>query len=291
MKISERAMMAKLSVKGWGGSVVDKEVTEEVSRNHEASIKGAGRYSKTLVAGHFKKHLGSTVSKARQTHLALTLPWGDDGARILAASGYLHYNEQMQRRQQEFNRAADLFCKGLDEYKAEAETRLGNMYDPADYPNQKDLREMYSMNVEIGNVEESDDFRANLPEDAVKSIMEGIEHRNKVKMTNAMNDVFKRVEAVAGKMSKTLKEYKPATANGPAEGTFKDSLVTNIKDQADLLDALNITGDERIFKLKEEMLKGLVEHSPEILRNDKDLRKDTAAKAEEILKKVKTYMS
>lgn len=290
MKISERAMIAKLSIKSWGGSVVDHEVTEEVSHQHKASLKGAGRYSKTLVAGHFKKPLNSAISKARQTHLALTLPWGDDGARILAANGYLHYDAQMLKRRQDFERQVDLFCKGVDLYKQEAEQRLGDMYDPSDYPNEKDLREMYSMSVDIENVSEAGDFRAELPEDAVKAIVDGIEHRNKVKMTNAMNDVFKRVESVAAKMSKSLKEYKPATSDSPAENIFKDTLVTNIKDQADLLDALNITGDERISKIKDELLEGLVEHSPEILRSDKDARRETQAKADAILKKVRSFM-
>jgi len=107
----------------------------------------------------------------------------------------------------------------------------------------------------------------------------------------ALNSVFERIAGHAEHIMKRLREYKPAQGEGRADNIFKDSLVYNIKELAELLPGLNITGDVRIDKLQEQLLEQLVSNPPEILRADDKVRASTANKAEEILKKVKSFMA
>jgi hypothetical protein len=72
---------------------------------------------------------------------------------------------------------------------------------------------------------------------------------------------------------------------------FHDSTVYNIKELADILPALNLTGDPRLVQLQQQLVDELVEHSPEILKMDPKLRSDTARKAEKIFNKVKGFLA
>ncbi len=290
MKLSERTMLTTLRLGVWSGKLHDQDVTEEISESHKADLKDAGSYSKQIVS---RKFLGPVLSVGRvvsQTHKLLTLPWDDDGTRILTAVGHGHYTDQMRLRRHAFEAAAATFCKGLPEYITEAKVRLGTMFDPDDYPTKDELKAKFSMDVEIKSVPEAGDFRTKLSDASIKAITKDIEDRSNARVEKAMNEIFQRVYGVAEKMAERLREYKPAEEGKPSENRFKDSLVYNIKEQADLLSSLNITNDPRITQLQKQLLDELVEHSPEILRTNDRIRNKTADKAEAILKKVKQYM-
>ena len=53
---------------------------------------------------------------------------------------------------------------------------------------------------------------------------------------------------------------------------------------------LNITGDKRIDDLQKQLTDELLEHSPELLRVDPDIRKQVLSKADALLKKVNGYL-
>jgi hypothetical protein len=108
-----------------------------------------------------------------------------------------------------------------------------------------------------------------------------------------MNDVYQRIMDVTGHMVERLKNYKPPTGKGKGEMgvNFQDSTVYNIKELADILPALNLTGDHRLDTLRQRLLDDLVEHSPEILKADPKIRSETARKAEKIYSKVKGFLA
>lgn len=290
--ISERAVIARLSIGLWSGMTVDPEVTEEVSESHKADLKGAGRYSKRLVANHYMREISSKASIARQTHRLLTLPWSDDGARILSTRNYAHYTEQMRLRRLACEAAFDAFCtpEMIENYKQEARTRLGTMFDADEYPSAEDMRKKFGFRVDIDKVPEAADFRAKLTADQVKAVTKDIEGRSNERLEKAMKDIYRRVGEVTEKMAEKLKGYEPA-AEGKASGNrFRDSLVTNVIELADLMDGLNVTDDQTITDLAKRLKDELGQHSPEILRDDAKLRNATAKQAEAIYNRVKRFM-
>lgn len=285
-KLSERAMLSKLRVGMWSGQLVDHSVTEEVSDNHGAELKGAGSYSKQIVARRFLRQVGSKVSVARSNHRTMTLPWDDDGTRILSTAAYLQYAEQMRLQRVMVESAASEFVKAMPEYIAEAKTRLGTMFDKTDYPTAEEVRKKFFIDIEIRAVPEAADFRAQLSDASVKSIVKDIERRSTDRIEQAMNDVYARIADVTSKMVERLRAFKPPQGDDRAENIFKDSLIVNVKVLADLIPMLNITGDKRLIELQGRLTKDLLEYSPEILRVDPKLRAATAEKAEKILRKV-----
>lgn len=291
-KLSERAMLATLRTGVWSGNLADRAVTEEVSEMHQADSREAGRYSKQIVSRKFLNPVNSAARVARSTHRLLTLPWDDDGTRILSARGHDAYTEHMRKARIGFQQAVEMFLAGYPEYITEARKRLGTMFAEDDYPKPDELKAKFGFDVELRGVPDSSDFRVKLSDDTMKSVIKDIEKRTNARLNEALNDVFDRVAKVTEKMVEGLRAYEPTGGeNGKSKNTFRDSLVYNINEVAELLPVLNITGDERIEKLHTDLKAQLVEHSPEILRANDKLRRQTADKAEKILAKVKKYMS
>lgn len=287
--LSERAMLVTLHISSWSGMMLDREVTDEVNESYKAD-KEAGRYNKRLVASQFLKGVSSAHSNARRVHKLLTLPWEDDGTRALATVGYMTYTKMMKDCRLKAEAEVKSFLQSPDEYVREAKGRLGKMFNADDFPSSDALKGKFGFDVEIKPMPDANDFRAKLSDDQTKAIVKDIERRSNQRLENAMNDVFKRVEEMVKRMSERLRDYVPAKDGKKADGVIRDSLVYNINELADLLPALNVTGDKRIADLQKQLKDELVEHSPEILRADAKIRAQTISKADKILKKVQSYV-
>lgn len=290
-KLSERAMLVSLHIGCWSGMTMDREVTEQVMETHSAE-KDAGRYNKRLVASRFLSQVGTKISNARRTHKLLTLPWEDNGSRILSTTGHQVYTEQMRLSRLAVEAAAKEFVAGLPEYVTEAKQRLGTMFDAEDYPDAKAVKGKFYIDVEIKPLPDAGDFRAKLSDASVKAIVADIEQRTNQRIERAMDNIYERIQDVTGKMVERLRAYEPGKPGEQrSKGNFQDSLVYNIKEVADLIPSLNITGDQRLEQLRKELLDDLVEHSPEVLKADAKARKQTAAAADRIFKKVSSILA
>lgn len=287
MKISERAVLASLHVGSWSGKAYDSAVSEEVSEQKDAS-KSAGRYQKQLADAGLLRGVGGAISLARKTHERFTLPWSKD-ARILSTQTYQDYVKRMHQARLDVEAEADKATQLYPAYinSAENKKRLGKMFNPDDYPTPEEFRAKFHLDVEINKVPEAGDFRAELSEATVGAVVKDIERRSKARVDQALNNVFERVAEVTEKMVERLRAFD--NANGKVANGFRDSLVLNIKDVADMLPSLNITGDQRIEKLRDQLLDQLVQ-SPDALKANEALRKATASKAEAILNRVRGYM-
>jgi hypothetical protein len=288
-KLSERAMLATLHISAWSGMAIDQEVTDATNEDFKAA-KDAGRYNKRLVATKFLQGISSAHSNARKVHRLLTLPWEDDGTRVLATAGYITYTSKMKECRLKAEAEVKLLKGERDNIIRDGKIRLGDMFNPDDYPDIDEMIDKFDFDVEIKNMPDSGDFRAQLSDEHTKAIVKDIERRSNQRLEKAMNDIFLRVEDAVQKMSEKLRDYQPAKDGKKADGVIRDSLVYNINELADFLPLLNVTNDPRITQLQAQLRSELVEHSPEILRADAKVRAQTISKADKILKKVQSYM-
>lgn len=289
--LTERAMLAGLSIGIWSGTIHDRDVTEEAAKANDADLVGAGRYQKQIISRRYLKGVNQWASRAKNAYDVMTLPWSK-GQRILSNLGFLPFTEEMRLCRLGFEAArSDFVANGYDEAKANGRVRLGKMYDEADYPTPDNVLKKFNFSVEINPLPAAGDFRVKLTDAQVKNITKDIEFRTKERLQGAVDDVFERVKDVTGKMVEKLRGYQPAAdGKGPAN-SFQATLITNINELADLLPILNITGDPRIEKLQKQLKEELVQHGPEVLKADAKVRNDTAAKAEAILRRVSGYLA
>src|SRR5579884_3866071 len=83
--LSSRAMLCSLSISMWSARKHDPAASEEIASRHGAK-SDAGRYNKVLLPKQALAEIQKIVSEARHEHYFITLPWADDGYRVLPAA-------------------------------------------------------------------------------------------------------------------------------------------------------------------------------------------------------------
>ncbi len=99
--INERAMLVTLNISQWTGRKKDKKVTKETNAFYGAT-DASGYYSKALIPKEAVKPISQVVSTARTFHYENTLPWGDNGERLLPRKNYLDYTRKMHEFSNQF---------------------------------------------------------------------------------------------------------------------------------------------------------------------------------------------
>lgn len=288
--LSERAMLAGLHVRQWSARKVDRRATAKVNSDAGAHAD-AGRYNKALISKDALADIAAVVNKARSEHYARTLPWADDGARILSAAGYLAYSNTMRELRGQFVAAVEAFTANYDAFRADAQSRLGTLYNPGDYPPGDEIRGRFSLGVNILPMPDAADFRVDLADGQADAVRADIERRMGEASAAAMRDVYDRIAEKVGAMVEKLNEYRPADRNQKAQGIFRDSLVQNVRDLVGLLPSLNLTGDQHMNDIADRMARDLCRFDPDTLRTSESARSETANAASAILADVSEYLA
>lgn len=290
MNLEERALLVKLTVNQWSAIKTDREVSREVTESKHARST-AGKFQKNLFGRDALKKINGLAQSARIAHYNLTLPWNDDGARIITTESYQNYTKVMRNYRQEMQEAVDEFLDNYDDYVKKAKEDLGKMFKKDDYPDVSTIKGKFRLDVEPSPIPVSKDFRAKVSNAETKAIIKDIERRTNERLENAMKDVWARIAKATQKMAEKLENYKPAEYANEAEGIFRDSLVENIRELAEVLPSLNLTNNSELIRIQEQMVKSLCKFDAKELREDEQVRRKVAKKAQAIYDKVSQYMA
>jgi hypothetical protein len=271
--LSERAMLAKLSITKWSARKHDKTISAEVARTH-GTAQDRGRYNKVLVAQEALKAIQQAESAARTFHYTQTLPWKDDGARILPSANYLTYTAEMRRLKADFDYAKISFLNNYPALIEQARRDLNGLFNSEDYPTADRIGRKFSFDVEVDPLPTAADFRVNLQGDEVRRIQAEIEKRLQAAQQTAMRDLFTRLYDVVKHAADRLTDKT---------AIFRASLITNIQDIVDLLPRLNLTDDPQLEALRLEVSDRLLGYDPDTLRKNQFARMETAQAAQDIL--------
>jgi len=288
--LSERAMLARLSISQWSARKHDRSVTREVNESHGAAAD-AGRYNKRLLAREALAAIATIASSARTTHYQLTAPWQDDGARLLSAKLFPEYAKAMQGFRIEFESAVSQFVAGYPDYVNQARVSLNGLFDESDYPNPETIGGKFDFETQLFNVPDARDFRVDLADGQAADIRSQIETATNQALHVAMRDAWQRVADTVGHMSEKLRAYRPATETERAQSTFKDSLVENVRALADLLPGLNIANDPALADVARKLRDGLSIYDAADLRESMNARETIIMRADDVLAQVGGYLS
>lgn len=288
--LSGKAILFSLNIRLWTGRKLDRQITDEVNLQHNAEAD-AGRYNKLLIPKEAFAEVYQVTRTARTAHMVATMPWWDEGTRILPTIMYVETANRFRQFRTDFLGAADRFNTKYPHYKAAAKKRLNGMYKEEDYPEPSRVRGMFDFKMRISPCPDIQDFRVSLAKEHADDIKSNLEAELKSTLNDAMKEPVRRIIVVAEKMATKLKGYKPKTETSGAENTFRDSLVTNIQELLPLLDAFNLTGDKNLTALTQRIEKELCTVNASELREDEKTRKKVAKAAEEILKQASALMA
>lgn len=275
MSLREQAMLITLSVSCWTNSIKDRKVSAEVERTHNA--RDAGRYNKTLVDKAYVDPLTSFAGQIRAFHYTMTLPWGNNGDRLLPAKLFMEYSAQLRKLTSQYDDLVTDFLKVYDtRLIQDARNRLGSMYNPEDYPPSAELRQKFGVRTDITPLSEGSDFRVDVSDAERDRIRGEIDAKLAERQTKAQEDAWLRVKEAVSAVETRMLEEKPV---------FRDTLITNVEEITKLLPGLNITNDPQVGEVCKVITQELIVN-PSRLRSSPSLRRSIREAASKVLQMI-----
>jgi len=279
MAINNNAVLANLSISVWTARKYDEQVSKSIESNYNASR--SGRYNKILIGSEALAGIRRTVSMARTFHYQNTLPWMDNGGRLLPTANYFEYLSGMENMREEFNRQVAKFLALYPDHQSEARQRLGPMYCDDDYPDQSSLEDRYNFKLQILPVPHEGDFRVGLDENELATMREELKQELASVSQEAMGDLSSRLYKAVSHLTDKLSQ---------SDAVFRDSIIGNLADICELIPRLNVTGDSRLERINTEVKASLAALSPRELRENPEKRSQAARDAMRIMDKMKGYL-
>jgi len=256
MDISNNAMIVNLQIATWSAHKLDKGMSSKVTFDAGAAVDSA-RVNKHLVHKDTLKEI-VTAAGAMRTHLYdKTLPWGDNGDRLLPRLAFTDFVEAHSHLMRQFEGAVETFI--TVKYPAardQATARMGEMFKASDYPYPEEIRNRFSVNLDIHGVPTSQDFRVTMNEADMAMIRSQLDTKNQERLTCAVRDVWARLATVVGHFADKM----------GTDSVFRDSTVRNLEELVDALPAMNITGDPDLERIGQDIKDTLVGITPKDLR-------------------------
>lgn len=282
MGIQDRAVLVLLNVRTWTARRYDDDASATVAEHHH-SKKDMGRYNKCLIDVKDKAFTRpiKIVNQMRTLHYRYTSPWIHKGADLLTTAMFLRYKSDMGKLAGDLEDAVQDLIRAYPKLKARAKRDLNGLYKEEDYPLGEELAQKFGCQMNFMPIPHSDDLRVSLSAKETAKIKAQITAQVERATKEAMQDLWVRLHDVASKMAVALKD---------PERRFHDTLVGNVQDLVEILPDLAVADDPDLAKMTEEVRKQLTKHSTEVLREDLDVRKDTAKKADALAKKMKSLM-
>ena len=279
--ITEKAMLAAVHISVWTATKHDKEVSRQVADQHGAH-ESAGRYNKKLLQQAAKLDAIKTLAGQIRTHVyKVTLPWSDEGYRILPTSLYFQLAEEMKEWERQFYRAVDEFLTEYPSYIEQVRPALSGLFRPEDYPDPKKIREKFELRLEILPIPSGEDFRVTLSEEQRVRISRDIDAQVRVSLQRGTQELWIRLRKLVDHMVARLQQ---------PEGKLYASVVDNIVELINVLPNLNLTGDPTLNVFVEEIRSRLCSASAKELKANDLLRASTAQEAAEIASRMAAHM-
>ena len=280
MSIVNNTMIVNLQISVWSGYKLDKSMTQKVTSEANAA-SDAARVNKHIVPKESLKEI-ITAQGALRTHFYThTLPWGDNGDRLLPRLSFTDFMQEHGKLNEAFDNAVDNFI--AEKYltaRDQAAFRMGEMFRPEDYPEPEQLRRRFAVNLDIHGVPTGRDFRVDMDTATVTMLQQQIETKNQARVTAALGDVWNRLAEVLGHFASKMAD----------DAVFRDSTVKNLEELVAMLPALNVTGDPALEQIRQDITDTLIGYTPKDLRKDTAVRKAAAQESQRIVAQMAGFM-
>ena len=285
--LSSRAMLCSLSISMWSARKHDPDASQEIALRHGAQAD-AGRYHKVLLPKAALAEIQKIVSDARQEHYFMTLPWDDNGYRVLPAAAYMDHTEKMRELSNRFMPAVEALACEFGKLVEEAKVRLGGLFRPEDYPAPDGLRSKFSFETKVMPLPDAGDFRVSLGDEEKERIKRQITTAVEASLQVASRDLWFRLYEAVMHLAKRLQAFQ-VTEEG-VEHPFRDSVVTNLVKRVNIPPKLNVTADLDLKGLAAQVRASLLV-DPQELRKSESVRTETAKAAAIIAQRMAGYMA
>jgi hypothetical protein len=280
--ITSSAMLVDLNISGKNFSKRDKDSADELAVSKHASTSSFN-LTKSLMnhaveLGDLTKHIAHT----RNMHYRMTLPWSDNGSRLLTVKKYPEYVEAMTGRQVEMFELLEKFLGKYDSYVVQAVGVMGDLYDVNDFPDVEEVRRGFSFNFRFIPLATSNDFRVDIANETKTVLAESYEKYFAEQYGNSMNALWEKLAIALGKVSERL-DYDE---DKDKKKVFHVTLVSNVEDLVEMFDAYNVNNDPTMTKVSKQLTNVFANIDADVLRNSQTVRNHVKSNVDDVLKTI-----
>lgn len=281
MSIVKEAMVCNLQLGMWLGYRLDREASRTITEQSNAA-QDAARVNKHLVPKETLKPVQQAATAIRTHFYLKTLPWKDNGDRLLTRAMYMSFIEEHEKLVGGFEDAVETFLKiDYPQARDRAEFRMGALFDPNDYPGTTMLRRKFYVNLDIDAVTEAGDFRVTMEQHQLDAVRVSMERAMQARLGRAMQDVWARLGETLGHFADKM----------GSDAIFRDSTVRNLEEIVDMLPGLNVLNDPELERIRQDIRASLIGYDPKDLRKDSGARSAAAQEAQRIMADMAGFMN
>ena len=191
--ITEKAMLAAVHISIWTAVKHDRKVSRDVADQHGAH-QGAGRYNKQLLRGADKlEELRTLAGQIRQYFYKITLPWSDEGFRLLPANFYFDLMARMREFEAGFEQGVESFLRVYPQYIEQVRPELNGLFREEDYPSAEKLRKKFGVKLEVLPIPSGADFRVQMSAEEQARVSREIDANVRESLMRETEDLWKRL--------------------------------------------------------------------------------------------------
>jgi len=282
MGIAQSSMLVELNVSTWGASKLDRDVTDTVNTNNNASSDASKVYKNLAAGSTVVSDISKYAAKIRLYHNTMTMPWASKGARLLPTSLVLEYKQAMNNMKITYDNMCNKFYADYYNIVATAQAKLNGMYKAEDYPTLAQVQDKYGFKLVFSPLPDTGDWRLDVAADELKELAASYEAD--------FND--RLAEAVRTPWEKLYKELTALSNKLNDEGTdpdkkkrYHDSLIDNPQELCRILTHLNVTNDPKLEQARKELELAILGVDIEDIKESEVIRHDVKTRVDAILEK------
>jgi len=292
MQLAKSAMLVSVSIVNGGllGERRDNQASLLVENTYNIANRRT-KASKYLIDRKHKsvRQVVAASQRVREIVYKYTFPWGDDKSRLLPVKLADNFRAKVETAIEELKETRENYIQHYPALVSASERDLGKLFDRSQYPPIDQIRNLFTTKLTYWPIPESGNFIAEISNEAARDAKESIEREIEERLIEATYNLVSRAKDVVSTYVDKLENYKPAV-NGDdsnpfdikSQGSFRDSLVNNIKDTANLIEQMNLTENPQIKKVIKDQnrLSGFAAYH---LRKSEDIRQRALSAGQEIL--------
>jgi hypothetical protein len=280
------ALLCEYNASVWTARKLDRKKSDDVVSGAGAKQKGAARVNKNLLAGRPElEEITSLVGAARTYVYDNTLPWSNNGQRLLVTTRLPKFDARMQEFKEEFETKVEGFVSVYPTLITAQAMALGDMFNRAEFPLASEIRTKFAFSFDYLPVPASGDLRVDIGTQAQEELRARLEHMAVVRVEKAMAEINEKLSTHLRRMADRLTtDTEPDTGERTVR-RFTDTLVSGALELCDLVADYNVTGDKTLAQARTMLESALTGVTSQTLRDDPAKREDVRSAVNDILNK------
>ena len=213
--------------------------------------------------------LTAIKSQATNYWRAMTLPFPQDGIRLIKQSDVSAFEEKMREFQEQLKAAAATLQLEYEEIKQQAREKLGELYNETDYP--PSIEHVFGMRWEYPSID-APDYLLQYNPDLYAQEQQRVQEKFETAVLMAEDAFAEKLQELVDHLIERLTDTPDGTTK-----RFHKSVIENFKEFYDNFQHMNVRSNQQLNDLVKQAADITAGFDPAALRNRPDLRQQLTA--------------